>query len=432
MPANRPSIVLSEWQSEVVRGIAPTRKDRLALEVLSAGGRVAVLEIPDGIQIQAQGWIGVINLDCCNIRIEPSLIDGHANLIRLLDCVFGLHLFRRLKQQAPFDAQGADLFDLVAWLLVEACDDVLRRGVQADYVERHEDLKTLRGRLDVRKQVLKRWGQVDRLECDYEDRVRDIPENRWLLRALRVARSGARHPLVESTVKRAASTWAELCQDDPGEPLPKPAMTRVNQHYREALELAYLVLGRTSISNVLQGADVSGFSFLLNMPQLFEIFLATAVERVAFGASATVQRQASDGSILWNAEEHHSFGRVRPDLLLRGRDGRTQLPVDAKYKPYDASKLSAEDVYQTAIYGLTMSHGSETRRSVIVYPAGPGRRRQRVQVRLAGSPLCEIEASGILVPALLDELACGARGSESDALRAILKLTTEIPNRAAV
>jgi len=410
-------VVLSEWTRANLAGVHLTLRDRTIAAALGESGRLTLLDLHDGVQVETRGWIGVVRLECCTIQVEPYLVDGHRNLVTLIDYVRGLSLLKRLNAAESFEARGETLFDLMAWLLTDACDGVLRAGVQADYVTQRDDLTMLRGRLDVRAQVLQRWGRVDRLVCDFEDRVRDIPENRWLLRALRAARRGVQSPRIEAMVRRATATWEELCEDNPGEALEKPVGTRTNHHYREALELAYLIIQGVTASDLLRSGTAGGFSFMLNMPRLFEEFVSSALQQVLTAPGVRVHRQAIDRSILWDVEGHRPFGHVRPDVMVLNDSQGSRLPVDAKYKDYDREKLQPGDVYQAAIYALAMSNEQGQaggKRCLLIYPSGKGAEGGgRVQVRVGGRAEAEIVRLGIPVEALLDELGSARLGRAS-------------------
>jgi len=409
-------VSVGEWTTTHLPGIHLTHADRGLAKLLHELGRLAIYDLQEGLRIESRGWIGVVRLEGCTIRIEPNLIDGHRNLVRLLDYLQWIDLMKRLPSAASFEAEGGDLFDLIAWLMASACEDVLRAGVNADYMPQHDELTVLRGRVDLKAQALRLWGRVDRLQCDFEDRVRDIPENRWLRRGLRVARGRVRNAGVAFLVRRMCTTWDELCQDDPTESLERVPLTRINAHYRQALELAYLIVGGVTVSDVFHHGSVGGFSFLLNMPRLFEEFVSRAVENCVPTRHLRVIRQASERSVLWDAEEHRSYGRVRPDLLLESDDGVARLPIDAKYKNYDVHKLDPGDVYQAAIYALTLARGASRSKCVVIYPAARARRQQRVQVRVASEVLADIVAVGVSVPVLLDELLMNDPGTEMRAL----------------
>ena len=59
-------------------------------------------------------------------------------------------------------------------------------------------------------------------------------------------------------VHRVCSTWDELCQDDTAEDLVRPVITRTNSHYRHALELAYLLDGRTLTRKIADKKNFEG------------------------------------------------------------------------------------------------------------------------------------------------------------------------------
>lgn len=382
--------------------------DRRLAAMLAKGRRLHVVELREGLRIEAQGWIGVVHMECCTIHVNPVLINGHRSLVRLLQYVRRLDLLKQLATDATFEADGVDLFDLMALLLAQACERVLSIGPQADYVHQHDELPVLRGRLDVKAQGLRRWGRVDRLICDFDERVREIPENRWLVRALRFARRRVTDLAVGHRVKRASSDWEELCDDDGTEALPRPEITRSNIHYRDALNLAYIVLDGVTASDVLKAGPIAGFSFMLDMSKLFEEFTSRLLESMATQHPVRVERQASDGSVLWNPDLNKSFGQVRPDVLLTSIDGRARVPVDAKYKDYGNVKLQPSDVYQGAIYALSLAKTSwpgGVPTCVVLHPCATATTtRQRVQVRVGGAGVAEVDAIGVPVDDLLDKL----------------------------
>jgi hypothetical protein len=149
------SVTLSERACVQLPHVRLAASDRDIALRLKEAGRLDLTELHDGtLQVETRGWIGVVRLHRCTIHVEPRLIDGHRVLIQLLDYVSGLDLMKQLPIETRFEAEGRDLFDLMAWLLAITSDSVLRLGVQADYLPQHDELTALRGRLDVRSQVL--------------------------------------------------------------------------------------------------------------------------------------------------------------------------------------------------------------------------------------------------------------------------------------
>jgi 5-methylcytosine-specific restriction endonuclease McrBC regulatory subunit McrC len=144
---------------------------------------------------------------------------------------------------------------------------------------------------------------------------------------------------------------------------------------------------------------------MVSMPRLFEAFVTRLVQR-ACPPSSSVSPQRRDASVLWDLDQNASFGTVRPDVVVASGDGRVVVPLDAKYKRYGEQKLGPADVYQGAIYALTLARGrlpGEVPTCLVLYPLAKGEQaRQRVQVRLSETALAEVCAFGIPVDDLLD------------------------------
>lgn len=399
------SVELAEWASAELPGLRLSTADRQLLDGLVALRRLDYTEATDRVCLTGCGWIGVVRLDSCVIRVVPTLIDGHRSLVSLLAYLGNFTLLKQLDRGGDFLEGGTDLFDLLALLLAIQCDRVRQMGPIADYERQHDELALLRGRLDVKAQAIRRFGRVDTLVCDFDERVAEVPENRWLVRALRMARRRAQTSAVSDRVRRSLGAWEEVCIDDGVEPLPRPEFTRANAYYRSALSLAYLVVDGVTASDLLTAGPVTGFSFMISMPRLFEDFVTRLVQStVPVGCS--VEPQSRDRSVLWNVDQDRSFKTVRPDILVTSQDGRVRVPVDAKYKGYADTTLKSADVYQGAVYALALAKNRATGQiptCLMFYPVPRGGQlRQRVQVRVSGAALAEVDACGIAVDDVLE------------------------------
>ncbi len=60
---------------------------------------------------------------------------------------------------------------------------ITRAGLRNAYVEHEEALRVLRGRLLRDRQLRRRFGRLDRLECRFDERTADIFDNQLLLAA---------------------------------------------------------------------------------------------------------------------------------------------------------------------------------------------------------------------------------------------------------
>jgi 5-methylcytosine-specific restriction enzyme subunit McrC len=169
-----------EWEEKVIDGVHLTAADALLVEREQGDGRLEIDDLRAGLRVSAKSWVGVVRLTQVEIRIRPKLAGGESYLIKLIDRVAGVDALSRLPGARTLDANEHDLFDMFVLLLCEASELLIRSGVLADYVEREEELGVVRGRLLVERQVLERFGRVDRLICRYDEHQTDIVENQIL------------------------------------------------------------------------------------------------------------------------------------------------------------------------------------------------------------------------------------------------------------
>lgn len=99
----------------------------------------------------------------------------------------------------------------------------------------------LRGRLLGDQQVLRRFGQVDRIVCRFDEHEQNIPENQLLAAALSGCSTRVTHESVRRRVRRLLTIFHEACRPDDLELEGiRDRMTyhRLNEHYRNPHALA--------------------------------------------------------------------------------------------------------------------------------------------------------------------------------------------------
>ena len=169
-------VELPEWRTREFPGLSLTPSDRALAERLRGGaghGRLYVDELRTGLRIRATSWVGVVQFEEIEVRVVPKLAGDHVGLAQLLEYSLGLAGLRESLGEPPIDLSGESLFDLVAWLFLRAAAHVVRLGLCSDYVVHEDTLPALRGRLLADRQVLERYGQVDRLVCRFDERETD-------------------------------------------------------------------------------------------------------------------------------------------------------------------------------------------------------------------------------------------------------------------
>ena len=409
----------ARFREEVYHDVALMPEDRAVIEKLSASAddRVQIEELRRGLRVRTRSWVGVVRLPTVEIRIVPKVTGDQLGLVRLLDYASGLDALTRLPDGATLEAAGNSLLELLVLLFVEASERVLRRGLLSGYVEREDDLPIVRGRILADRQVLERFGQLDRIICRFDELEHAAVENRLLTAALQVASPLVTSVELQRRISRLRGVLEPICDTDQLDlagARTTVTYNRLNAHYETAHRLGWILFDALGVDDLLAPGEVRSFSFLLNMMnQLFERFATRAVEQILPAARYRASSQIPFKSVVWNVSSQRPYANIIPDVVVERRgEGARRVAIDAKYKLYDERGFDQGDVYQTFLYafalGATASDGLPT--SLLMYPATadePGSTRLRIR-RLTGGAGAEIVGIGLPIAALLKELTAGS------------------------
>ena len=186
----------------------------------------------------------------------------------------------------------------------------------------------------------------------------------------------------------------------------------MNEHYRPAHTLAWLILDGLGIQDLFNAGQIGHFAFMLDMNLLFEQFVWRVLERLCSTTVGKVKYQSKNKSILWDVVNHRTYRQIIPDLLVEKafNETHTAIPVDAKYKRYDQGKISNSDLYQMFLYAFAYAPTNEPAhlpKALLVYPSSNSTPKTPVIVEVcgqAGQAHARICALGLHIPSLLDEL----------------------------
>ncbi|MEV7786579.1 PE-PGRS family protein [Streptomyces sp. NPDC088106] len=375
MPDRTP-VQLGEYESVPLEPDQLTPRDVDRLHALQARGCLALTRERTGWRLKADATVGVVVLDRVRVVIAPKFAIPGEQLMSWLAYALGTPVPATARRWAT----GPDGYaGLVAAVLLEECERLLREGLRRDYVRRRSVEPVLRGRLDVAAQATRRYGQLDQLHVRTFDREADIWDNRVLGSALKVALTLTANPDLARALHGVAGAF-------PQAPTPAAALraldrthyTRLNARYRPAHTWARLLLSGGGVTDLLAEHGATADGLLLAMPPLWE----AVVRRLGTEAVGPHGGHAVPGGSGVGITVRGDLGNAstfRPDLLLslpeHDTAQRTLLPVDAKYKRYDRHGVSAADVHQLLTYG-SGSSSADAPTAVIAHPQ-PGSHAQR-------------------------------------------------------
>lgn len=314
--------------------------------------------------LKTAGVVGVLAIPGKTIEILPKIDgdDGEVRkaLVHMLAAAWDVRVASG--ELAALDVQRDTVLELVIRLFARRLLAAVRRGPPRRYIESEDDLKVLRGRLNVVRQFSHFAARPDTLACRFDELSADTPLNRVLkaavVRLARVSRSS-------SNTRRLAELAARLAfAGDSANALDEPVrLDRTNTRFHDLYRLACLFL-EGSWQSTTRGAS-EGFSLLFPMYELFERFVSKSLVR-ALGPHWQIHLQPRARSALVDERDEKIF-ELRPDVVIEA-DGAPPVVVDTKWKelkPVETNlDVAQADVYQMLAYAR--AYGSE--HLVLLYP----------------------------------------------------------------
>ena len=435
-----PTIELAEWGQYEDPDLQLTAEDRVLAKTLAStrGGRLRVDELRRGLRITASSWVGVVRFTNFEIRVIPKLAGHNLRLVEMIEFTSGLDALHRCPAVRNLHNAGSHLLDLIALLLAEESERILRAGLMSDYVEEEDELPVLRGRLLADRQFLERFGRVDRVICRYDERKQDVPENQLLALALDISAKRSTQLRVRRRTRQLGHVFSGVCNAaslDLRVARHEMFYDRLNEHYRTAHQLAWLILDALGITDVFSSGKTRVFSFMLDMNRLFEGFVLKVLERLLAGSELEVQYQPTNRSIICHAATNKPYSRVVPDFLLRWHSRQAKLVLDAKYKLYDTRRVSTADVYQSFLYAYAFGcEDLATPTAGLIYPAGTETcGYDELLVRTAGRLSdAKVALVGLPIPTILDEMRANVVGPGTESLRTFLRNLERLSQKSSI
>lgn len=314
--------------------------------------------------LRARGIVGVIAAHGCTLEILPKIDFPGEDGVRAISSIrrrlihmlaVALDLSVDAGRIAALDWQSESLLEILMRLFADKLTDAVRQGMPRRYIEHHDDLPSLRGRLDVRRQFTALTTEPSRLACSHDALSEDVALNRVMKAAVRRLSQVARRAETQRRLRELAFTYADIA-DVAVAALrwDEVVLDRTNARWRELLRLARLLLSGRFQTTSAGGSD--GFSLLFEMSTLFEEYFSRMLRRALAGSGLSVVAQGGRLYCLETADSLRGVFQTRPDILIKRGDAVVQV-IDTKWKRIglkaeDPKKgISQADVYQMMAYG---------------------------------------------------------------------------------
>ena len=319
--------------------------------------------------LTAGQMVGVIAAPGCSLEIFPKIdpldnasVEGRRTvrerLVRMLDVALGLDIGDGAVSAMAKQAEG--LLDILIRLFADKLLTEARRGLSRAYIQEEDDLRALRGRLNVVRQFTTHAVRPDRLACRFDALSSNIPLLQILKACVLALR---RHARAADTVRKLdvlRFMFADIA-DVSVAALPWRAVQidRTHRRWEALFGLARLFLKRNWQATHHDPSAGQGITLLFPMNDLFEAYIAVLMRRSLRPGEFTVETQG--GRLFCLIEEGDQERRrfqTRPDIIVRDRQSNAPIAiVDTKWKRLSPAiedvkhGVNQTDVYQMMAYG---------------------------------------------------------------------------------
>lgn len=337
-----------------------------------AGG-AALVQLEGRRWLKLDNYVGVLEAPCgTRIEILPKHVNGETDvatarnvLVRMLR--HGLRLPVRDVGPTALQTFDAPVSEWIIQQFLVELDLLVRRGLRFDYHPMEEELRFLRGRLQVARQIRQPAGRQHLFQVEHQVFDANRPANRLLASALDKVAGMTRHSL---NWRLAHELEHQLVEIDRSRDVPSDfrhwRADRLMSHYGSIRPWCQLILGDRNPMSAL--GEWTGRSLLFPMEKVFENYVEACLRR-HLPVGAKIKPQAAS-EYLCHQGPRRLF-QLRPDFLITYRDAT--WVVDAKWKLVDAADvannygLSQGDFYQLFAYGKRYLSGKG--QLVLIYPA---------------------------------------------------------------
>ncbi|OON85765.1 5-methylcytosine-specific restriction endonuclease system specificity protein McrC [Oribacterium sp. C9] len=266
------------------------------------------------------------------------------------------YAFQVLRQSNYDDIAAEDfdnIHDMFAAILGKGVAQQLKHGLYRKYVNRIDDLTTLRGKLDVPGTARNKLQHKQRLSCDFDE----LSENNLLNQILKTTmmlliKQKSVKLENKSVIKKDLLFFDSVDYIDPVMiKWDRIRYQRNNQNYRMLLNICRLIIDGLLLSTEKGIIKMATFLDDQRMSHLYEKFI------LEYYRYHHPELRANPDQVQWNLDDDNDMWlpNMITDITLKSRDGRV-LILDAKYygqqmqSNFDVQTYRNANLYQIYTY----------------------------------------------------------------------------------
>ena len=316
--------------------------------------------------LQAQNYVGIIQTkDGIIIEILPKISNVKYEELKKIV----LKMLKTLKN-SPFKNFNMaylkkckmPLFEIFISMFLDELSYLLKKGIKSDYIQKEDNLKFLKGKLNINKQIQKNFIHKERFYVEYDEFMRDRVENRLIKTTLYYLYKKSRSNKNQKRIREFLFIFDDVgLSNNIKADFKKVNLNRQMKDYKQLLLWSKIFLLGNSFSPY-RGNDVA-FALLFDMNLLFESYVGEYLKKHLKKHSFDVKLQDKSKYLV---EEPKAF-MLKPDIIIN-KDKEDMIIADTKWKILSKEKLnygiSQADMYQLYAYGTKYN----CKKLFLIYP----------------------------------------------------------------
>ena len=319
--------------------------------------------------IQARNYVGVLQTKSgLTIEILPKIADKNdaerskVVFIKMLNTLKNFPF--KSSNLASLKIQNLPLLEIFISMFLCVLEALVKKGIKSDYVTLEDNLKFLKGKLNINEQIKRNSIHKERFYVEYSEFLSDIKINQIIKTTLKFLYKKSNFSKNQQKIRELLFIFDDVstCSDYKNF-FANYAINRQVKHYEQTLLWCKIFLLNNSFTPH-KGDDLA-LALLFDMNALFESYVGNFIKK------------SFPGTILQHSEKHlvenpKSF-RLRPDIFLEGK-----FIADTKWKIIRSrDDISQADLYQLYAYGKKY----ECDKLYLIYPKIDGIKQESMDFK---------------------------------------------------
>ncbi|MDN5053933.1 McrC family protein [Aliarcobacter butzleri] len=315
-----------------------------------------------GETLQAQNYVGVIQTqDGTTIEILPKIKNLDTdNSKKIL-----IKMLKTLKKSpfknfniAHLKSSKMPLLEIFITMFLEELSKLIQKGIKSDYITKEENLKFLKGKLQINQQIKMNYIHKERFYVEFQEFLSNRVENKLIKTTLEFLYKKSKSNKNQQRIREFLFVFDEIeISHNIKSDFSKVKSDRQMKDYEQIILWCRTFLLENSFTPY-KGSDIA-FALLFDMNLLFESYVGHYLKKK--GLNVSLQDKGK-----YLVEEPNKFA-LRPDIVInKVNDEDEQLIADTKWKIIrDEKDISQQDMYQLYAYGTKYI---DCKKLYLIYP----------------------------------------------------------------